>query len=414
MTNLSSALHVRQGRLPAQFAPAVNAPPDHETETGFVLADLVAAEGRVAAITPQADGVALTLDAGGCYVLPGFVDLHIHGAAGADVMDADPAALATVARFLSTCGVTSFLATTMTAPHGAILAAVAAVAAYGAEPQEGARLLGVHLEGPYISPLFPGAQPAAAIRPPNLAEFAELAGAGPLRMITLAPEVPGADALIRTARSHGLTVVLGHTDATYEECLAAVELGVSQATHTYNAMSGLHHRRPGALGATLSHDSIYAQLIADNIHVHPAGIKILARCKGSERTVLITDAIRATGMGPGHYDLAGQTVTVAEGACRLADGTLAGSILMMDEALRNFMAATGYSLAEAWPTTSRTPACSIGLGREISSLAPGHCADLVLLDPQLAVVATVVGGRVVYLREPERLRRNKTIVNCER
>lgn len=404
MTSPKTHLTVRHGQLPAQFVPAAEIAQRQEAVDGFVIADLIAKEGQIAAITPQADDAALTLDASDCFVLPGFVDVHIHGAAGADVMDASDEGLATMARFLVTCGVTSFLATTMTAPHTATLAAVKTVAAYCSRPQDGARLLGVHLEGPYISPRFPGAQPATAIRPPNLVEFDELAAAGPIRMITLAPEVPGADSLIRTARSQEITVVLGHTNATYEECLAAVELGVSQATHTYNAMSGLHHRRPGTLGAVLSHDDLYAQLIADNIHVHPAGIKILARCKGADRTVLITDAMRAAGMGPGQYDLAGQPVTVANGACRLADGTLAGSILTMEQALRNFMAATGYSLAGAWPVTSRTPACSIGQGHEIGSLAPGHRADLVVLDEQLGVVATVVGGAVAYLREQERLR----------
>lgn len=405
MTNPNPRLHVRHGLLPAQFAPAAEAVQRQAVDAGFVVADLIAEQGQIVAITAQANDRALILDAGDCFVLPGFIDVHIHGAAGADVMDANRAGLATMARFLVTHGVTAFLATTMTAPHAATVAAVKAVAAYCPQQQEGARLLGVHLEGPYISPHFPGAQPATAIRPPNLAEFAELAAAGPVRMITLAPEVPGAETLIRAARSRDITVVLGHTNATYEECLVAVELGVSQATHTYNAMSGLHHRHPGTLGAVLSHDDLYAQLIADNIHVHPAGIKILARCKGSERTVLITDAMRAAGMGPGQYDLAGQTVTVADGACRLADGTLAGSILTMDQALRNFIAATGHSLAEAWPTASRTPACSIGLGHEVGSLAPGHRADLVVLDSQLDVVATVVGGEVVYLREQERLRR---------
>jgi N-acetylglucosamine-6-phosphate deacetylase len=406
MTTPDTLLWVREGRLPVPFGPTISAPHTQEAGAGFVVADLLAKGGRVMAITPQADKAGLTLDAQGCYVLPGFVDVHIHGAAGADVMDADPAGLATLARFLATCGVTAFLATTMTAPHDVTVAAVKAVAAYCSQPQEGAHLVGVHLEGPYISPRYPGAQPAAAIRPPNLAELAELVAAGPVRMITLAPEVHGGEALIRAARRHNLTVVLGHTDATYEECLAAVELGVSQATHTYNAMSGLHHRQPGALGATLSHDNLYAQLIADNIHVHPAGIKILARCKGSDRTVLITDAMRAAGMGPGHYDLAGQLVTVADGACRLADGTLAGSILTMDGALRNFITASGWPLAQAWPASSRTPACSIGLGHEIGSLAPGHRADLVVLDQHLTVVATVVGGVVVHLREPERMRRN--------
>jgi N-acetylglucosamine-6-phosphate deacetylase len=248
---------------------------------------------------------------------------------------------------------------------------------------------------------------ASQIRPPDLEEFAGLVAAGsPLsavRIITLAPEQPGAHALIQRARAQGIVVVAGHTNATYEECEAAVVLGLSQATHTYNAMRGLHHRQPGALGAVLSDDAMDAQLIADNIHVHPAAMKILARCKGVERILLITDAMRAAGLAPGEYELGGQPVTVKDKECRLADGTLAGSVLTMEAALANFMAASGLSLSQAWPATSRTPARALGLEDELGSIAPGYRADLVLLDRELQVVATVVGGRVIYLREPERL-----------
>ncbi len=222
-------------------------------------------------------------------------------------------------------------------------------------------------------------------------------------MITLAPEEPGADALITTALQHNVVAVLGHTNATYAECETAFAVGVTQATHTYNAMRALHHRYPGTLGAVLSNDAIYAQLIADTIHVHPAAIKILARCKGVQRTILITDAMRATGLADGKYDLGGQTVTVQGAICTLADGTLAGSVLTMERALANFMAATGLSLAEAWPTTSRTPAASLGLDGVTGSIAPSYWADLVLLDEALQVVATIVAGHIVYLRDPERL-----------
>ncbi len=222
-------------------------------------------------------------------------------------------------------------------------------------------------------------------------------------MITLAPEQPGAHDLIRDAVRRGVTVVAGHTDATYDEFEAAVDAGVTQATHTFNAMSGLHHRRPGALGATLSDDRVYAQLIADNIHVHPAAMRILARCKPIERTVLITDAMRAAGMAPGEYDLGGQTVTVADGACRLADDTLAGSVLTLETGLANFMAAAGLTPAEAWPASSASPAASIGLDREYGSIAAGYHGDMTLLDADGAVVATVVAGQVVYLRDVQRL-----------
>ena len=181
------------------------------------------------------------------------------------------------------------------------------------------------------------------------------------------------------------------------------DVGVTQATHTYNAMSGLHHRRPGTLGAVLSDDRVFAQLIADNIHVHPAAMRILARCKSWDRTVLITDAMRAAGLAPGEYDLGGQTVTVQDGACRLKDGTLAGSVLTLERGLANYVQASGLSIADAWPAAGPTPAASIGLGPEWGSIAVGCHGDLTVLDASLDVVAAIVGGAVVYLRDAERL-----------
>lgn len=397
----SSLLRIRCGLLPSEFLPEGEPSP---TSLGFVTADLLLHGEQIAALTRSATPDNLpTLDAHDCFVLPGFIDLHVHGGAGYDTMDATPEALAVMAYFFAQHGVTSFLATTMTAPHVEILQAVTAVGQWDQQNATGARILGLHVEGPYISLKFPGAQPAKYIRPPSLREFTELMAAGPVRMITLAPEVDGADELIAAARRLGVIPVWGHTDATYETCVRAAELGMTQATHTYNAMSGLHHRKPGVLGATLAIDSIYAQLIADNIHVHPAAMKVLARCKGVDRTLLITDAMRAAGLPEGEYELGGQPVTVKEGSCRLADGTLAGSILTMECALANFMAATGLPLAAAWPTTSRTPAQALGLAHQVGSLAPGYQADVVVLDAHMQVVATVVGGKLVYLREPARL-----------
>lgn len=358
------------------------------------------------------------LDATGCTVLPGFIDVHVHGAAGVDAMDADPAALALMARFAAHHGVTAFLPTTMTADVAATLAAVKSVgdtlAMLGDRPHiNGAAILGVHVEGPFISPRFPGAQPASAIRPPDMSEFDALCAAGPVRMITLAPEAPGALALIEHARAKQVVCVVGHSAATYAQCESGIAAGITQATHTYNAMTGLHHREPGTLGCVLSNDAVYAQLIADNVHVHPAAMNILFRCKGVERTILITDAMRAVGLPPGTYDLGGQAVTVTAGVggrageCRLADGTLAGSVLTMEQGLANFNAATGLNVAQSWPTTSLTPAASLGLSESRGKVAVGYIADLVLLDGAGEVVATVIQGRVAYLREAERLRCNR-------
>jgi len=400
---MMSRLTIGNGLLPSEFAQELAAAPAADL-AGFAAARVQIDGDRIEAVTIENAPIAGPfLDATGCVVLPGFVDVHVHGGDGRDTMDADVEGLATMSAFFAEHGVADYMPTTMTSPHGDILAAVRAVAQAYDRNLGGARILGVHLEGPYISPAYPGAQPPDAIREPNLEEFNELTGAGPVRMITLAGEQPGAIELIKEARAQDVTVVVGHTNATYDQCMAAFEAGASQATHTYNAMTGLHHRRPGTLGAVLSTDDVYAELIADNIHVHPAAMNILARCKGPEHTVLITDAIRATGMAEGEYDLGGQTVTMRDGQCRLADGTLAGSVLTMEVALKNFMAASGWPLGKAWPTTSRTPAESVGLGDELGSIRAGYLADLVLLDRDLNVVATIVGGEVAYLRDEERL-----------
>ena len=396
-----SQLHIRQGQVPTAFVPHRE---QASTTPGFTQSDLLVIGDQISHVGDvPADSASARLDATGCYLLPGFMDVHVHGGDGYDTMDGTAEGLTAMARFFAQHGVTAFLATTMTAPHLDILRAVRAVEQWGALINSGARILGLHVEGPYISLKFPGAQPADYIRPPSLPEFGELLAAGPIRMMTLAPEVKGADELIAAARQQRVIAVWGHTDATYEICVRAAQLGITQATHTYNAMSGLHHRKPGVLGATLTIDTIYAQLIADNIHVHPAAMNVVARCKGVGRTILITDAMRAAGLPEGEYELGGQPVTVKDGSCRLADGTLAGSILTMERALANFMAATGLSLADAWPTTSRTPAQALGLDQQYGALQPGYQADVVLLDEQVQVVATVVGGRVVYLREPGRL-----------
>ena len=372
----------------------------------FVAGSLALAEGRIvgeAIDNPPADTA--HFDASGCVVLPGFIDLHIHGSAGHDTMDATPESLPAISRFLARHGVTGFTPTTMTAPHPPTLAAVqnvtAALAAARTAPMPGAAILGVHLEGPYISPRFPGAQAKENIRPANLAEFGELLAAGPVKLITLAPEEPGADALIDAALAAGVRVIIGHSAASYEEAIASFDRGISQATHTFNAMTGLHHRQPGVVGAVLNDDRIFAQLIADTVHVHPAAMDVLARCKGPDRLLLITDAIRATGLPDGESELGGQPVFVRDGQCRLADGTLAGSILTMDSALRHFLAATGWPLEKAWPVTSRTPAVALGIDSEYGIIASGYRADLVVLDDGLEVVATIVGGRIVYLREGE-------------
>jgi N-acetylglucosamine-6-phosphate deacetylase len=343
-----------------------------------------------------------SIDAQGGFVVPGFVDVHVHGAAGYDTMDASAEALAGMAAFFAQHGVTSFLATTITAPRAATLAAIRAVASYRESSHSGARLIGLHLEGPYHNRAAKGAQPEQFCRAPDVAELDEFVAAGPVRLISLAPELPGAEACVRAAVSRGIHVAVGHTQATYEQVEEAAAWGVDHAAHTFNAMTGLHHRQPGAVGAILTDDRLVAEIIADGIHLHPAVIALAVRAKTPARVALITDAIRATGLPEGIYDLGGQDVIVRNGSCWLIDAlggasrTLAGSTLTLEAGLRNAMLATGLSLAKALPMATTTPAASIGMADQIGTLAPGYLADIALLDQAGRVQLTVVGGRVVY------------------
>ena len=335
------------------------------------------------------------IDARGCWVVPGFIDLHVHGSDGHDVMDATVDAIHGMARFFARHGVTTYLPTTMTASRAATLAAIENVARCP-QPADGAHHIGVHVEGPYVNPEYRGAQLLDHIRLPDPTEYAAWWPAGVVRLITLAPELAGANELIEQARSHGAVVTAGHSAATYEQVEAAVERGLDQATHTFNAMPALHHREPGLLGAALTDDRIYAQLITDGIHVHPAVTKLLVRAKGAARTILITDAMRATGLLDGTYDLGGQAITVKEGVARTATGNLAGSTLTYDAGLRNIVRFTGLPLVAALPMATSAPAAALGLAGKKGVLRAGADADVTILDTNLHVQATIVAGEIVY------------------
>jgi N-acetylglucosamine-6-phosphate deacetylase len=369
---------------------------------------LVVEDGRIADTGAAARVVvppgAETLDAHGLTLLPGFLDVHVHGGGGADTMDATPDALGVVCRTHAAHGTTGLLATTITQSRSAIAAALAnARAAQAAGPDfcpYGAQVLGIHLEGPYISPYKPGAQPKEFVRNYDAAEFDSwlAAAGGALKLITLAPEQPGADALIAACRAAGIVVSLGHTNATAKQTRAALEGGAAHATHLFNAMPPIHHREPGPIPVLLTDDRVRVELIADGEHVAPEVIRLAVAARGVAGVLLITDAIRGAGRGDGDYDLGGHIATVRNGRATLPDGTLAGSVLTMDVAAANVRR---WGIVTDWPSlarvTSTNAADEMGWPAK-GRLRPGADADLVLVDDNLTVHATFVAGRCVYRR----------------
>jgi len=347
---------------------------------------------------PELDAGRVTrrIDARGWALIPGFIDLHVHGAMGHDTMDASPDGLQEMSRFYAQHGVTAFLATTWTASREEILAALGSVAQMTGRQAQGATLLGAHLEGPYLNPAKCGAQDVRYIRRADLREAREFLDYGCIRLLALAPEFPENHWLIDECARRGITVAAGHTTAGFEEMRQAAAHGLSQVTHCYNGMQGFDHRLLGTVGAALAIPEIDCELIADNIHVHPAAQKILVDVKGSQRVILITDAIRGAGLPDGEYPMGERTVTIRAGAVRLPNGSLAGSVLTMELALRNASAATGRPLQESWVMSSLNAARAIGIAQHKGSLEVGKDADLVLLDAEIRVMMTVVEGRVIF------------------
>ena len=337
------------------------------------------AQGRVVEVQGQALSEAEAASAGLPWVLPGFIDLHVHGGGGHDTM-AGGEAVAHIARIHARHGTTALLATTMTAPREEIEAALRDLKSTCEQrPEGGASVLGVHLEGPYLNPQRLGAQPDFA-RAAQLQEVLALHALAPLKLITLAPEVPGHLALIVDLRAHGFVVQIGHSAGTYEDGVAALAAGAGGFTHLFNAMTGLHHRAPGLAGAALAH-AARAEIIPDLLHVHPGALRVALRCIPG--LYCVTDSTAAAGMPDGEYRLGRQTVTKCLGGVRLADGTLAGSTLTMDQALRNLVR-LGLSLQLASQRTSTIAADHLGLS-DRGRLSPGAWADAVVLDEALAV-----------------------------
>lgn len=336
-------------------------------------------------------------DCTGLYILPGFVDLHIHGAAGHEMMDATPAALRAIAKHCARHGVTGFLPTTWSASDRAIRLALENASKVMCEGTGTSQVLGAHIEGPYLNPQFAGAQHRQQIRPIDMVETKQWLEKGNVHLLSLAPESPSALRLIRHCAEHGIATSAAHSGASLEQMKKAIQAGLRQVTHTFNAMPQLHHREPGILGAALTMTELGCEIIADGIHVHPGIVNLLYRLKGSEKLILISDSVRGAGMPENsEYVQDGRLVRCEKGAARLQDGTLAGSILTMDKALRNLQRFTGGALADLWPCASLTPARAIGLDEKLGSITKGKRADLVLLTHDGYIKETIVAGKTVF------------------
>ena len=374
------------------------------TPTGAVERPLVLIdEARVLEISSRSSrqlpaGVAPS-DFGDGVMAPGYVDLHIHGSAGYDVMDNDAEALPAIEQLLARHGVTSYFPTTVTAPMDTILRALERLASAiekceltTAQGGNRARPLGIHLEGPFLSHMRRGVHPPENLLTPTLATFERFwqAARGRIRMMTIAPELEGASEVIAEAARRGVCVSLGHSDADFEAAERGIAAGAQHATHTFNAMRPLSHRSPGILGAVLTDRRVSADIIADGVHLDPAIVKLVASAKGPEQTVLITDAISATGMPDGRYRLGSFEVDVRDGKC-MADGKLAGSVLTMDRAVRNLARFAEWDLSQAVAAASRNPARVARIANK-GVLAAGADADFVVLSPAGEVLRTFIGG----------------------
>lgn len=358
---------------------------------------IVVYDEKIQRILPETDfslESAQVLDARGCYIAPGLINLHVHGCGGFDTMDANIPALRAMQKLLPETGVTAFLPTTMTVAWEDLYKSLENIREAMQKPGEGAQILGAHMEGPFISEAYKGAQAGTHIEMAaysRIAPFADI-----IRVLTVAPEcIKDKKAFISACRQEGILVSLGHSAASYEETLAAIDAGATRITHLFNAMPGLHHRKPGLLGAALA-QPVSCEIITDNVHVHPAVQQILYHCKPREKITLITDSMRACMLGDGISELGGQKVIVKDDVARLADGTIAGSVLRMNEGVWNFWQNTGCSLPESIAAASLNPARELGIEQEYGSVAIGKRADLTLLDERLQVKRTIIGGRDAY------------------
>ena len=335
----------------------------------------------------------------GAVVLPGFIDEHIHGAGGSDGMDGTVEDISTIAKTIAAEGTTSFLVTTMTQSPENILKAMTAVKEYReTDLGDGARVIGVHLEGPFIAAAHKGAQPLEYVKAPDCAVFDEYnrASGKAIRIVSLAPEVEGAEEFIRHLTANGIVTSIGHTGAKYADIEKAVESGATNVTHTFNAQTALHHREIGTVGSAMLLDELNCELIADTIHVSVPAMRLLVKNKPLDKLTLITDAMRAKGIPDGVSELGGQTVYVKNGEARLEDGTLAGSVLRMNRAIQNMVEKVGVPYTQAVDYATINPAKTLKIDGEAGSIKVGKRADFTVLNQAFDVLMTVRGGKIIY------------------
>jgi N-acetylglucosamine-6-phosphate deacetylase len=385
------------GRLAIKGGAVVTA--NEVIESGVVLCEdgRIKAVGSAGAIEPEPGSQ--IIDAAGRVVMPGFIDTHFHGSGGDDVMANGAEGIRRISRALLKFGTTGYLATTIAARHEELMRAVEDTIAAEEDDPRAAEILGLHIEGPYINPKFKGAQPEWGIRDPNFDECNQLldSAAGRIKIMTIAPELPGGLEMIRMLADAGVAPSVGHSEADYDTALAAIEAGATRATHLFNAMSGVHHRKPGLAAAVLNEPGIHAEMICDGVHVNPRMVSLAWKAKGRDGMALITDATAAQGVGDGLFTLGDFRIQVRGPLCTLMDGvTIAGSVLTMNLAVANAVSFTGMSLIDAAHLASLAPAEACGVAHRKGSIEAGKDADLVILNPDFSVSHTIRDGVVAY------------------